>query len=232
MRTGLIVDAGCDLPQATLDQYKIRVAPIQIRVKDRLWTDDRNPATTAEFYATVFAPGGGASDAESFATTVDEFNALLLAAATTTDDYTFIQCISRSRSPIYTNANEACGQALRTVQRARFAAGVKGPFAARALNSQTLFAGQGALAITSAQLMADAKSPATADRLEALAASTYAYAVPRDLKYLYERGAKRGDKSVGLMAVTVGGMLDVKPVLMGHGNETKPVNFVFKAKAY
>ena len=61
------------------------------------------------------------------------------------------------------------------------------------------------------------------ERLSELSAHTYAYALPRDLRYLRARARKKGDRSVGLLSATLGTALDIKPILQCFQGETKPV---------
>jgi fatty acid-binding protein DegV len=60
-------------------------------------------------------------------------------------------------------------------------------------------------------------------RIEEMSDRTYTYGVPTDLRYIYERASKRGDRSVGLVGVTIGGMLDIKPVIRCYHGDTGPV---------
>ncbi len=232
MKLALMVDAGCDLPADFLQANQVLVAPIEIRVRDHLWVDDRNPSTTADFFRTVFAPNGGATDAESIPTPVEAFTRLLLDHVVMEHDYAFVESINRTRSLIYAHANEAAAQVQRQALSLRFRAGNKKPFGMRVINSQTLFAGQGALAAETVKLInSGLEFPKIADRVEELANHTFAYMVPQDLRYLYERGSRRGDRSVGLISVTLGGMLDVKPIIRGYRGDTTPVAKVRKFEA-
>ena len=232
MKLALMVDAGCDLPADYVQANQVLIAPIEIRVRDRLWVDDRSPAITAEFFNTVFAANGGATDAESIPTPSESITKQLLEHVVLEHDYVFIETINRSRSPIFANANDAVAQVQRQALGLRFRAGNKKPFGMRVINTQTMFAGQGALAAETVKLMkSDMEFPKIADRVEELASHVCAYMVPQDLRYIYERGSRRGDKSVGLVSVTLGGMLDIKPIIRGYRNETGPVAKVRKFEA-
>jgi fatty acid-binding protein DegV len=52
---------------------------------------------------------------------------------------------------------------------------------------------------------------------------TYCYMVPPDLQHIYKLASKRGDKSINWAGFMLGSMLDIKPILLGHMDETGPV---------
>ena len=55
MRTGLVVDATCDLPQEFLAAHGIRVLPIRIHLGRDALVDRRVPEATRQFYAEQLA---------------------------------------------------------------------------------------------------------------------------------------------------------------------------------
>lgn len=99
-----------------------------------------------------------------------------------------------------------------------------GPFALRVIDSQTLFAGQAALAAETMRLIkAGTKINEIRQRVEQLASKAHGYATFTDLYYVRERARKKGDKSVGWLSAVMGSALDIKPVLCGSQDETFPV---------
>jgi DegV family protein with EDD domain len=221
MRLGMMVDASCDLPPEVFAQHGILIAPINIRVGDKIWVDDRNPKTTADFFKTVYAPNGGAADAESISTPVEVFHRELMDKVVLNHEYAFVMTLTRARSPIYANATEAASQVIREAVMTRFKAGNKKAFGMRVINSQQLFSGQGILALEMIDMIQSGMDfTKIMGKIEEAADNTYSYAVPTDLKYIYERASKRGDRSVSLFGVTVGGFLDIKPILRVFRGET------------
>jgi fatty acid-binding protein DegV len=63
-------------------------------------------------------------------------------------------------------------------------------------------------------------------RLRSLVEQTHTYMVPADLFHIYKRASKKGDKSIGWGSYTLGSMLDVKPILHCHMDNTGPVDKV------
>jgi fatty acid-binding protein DegV len=50
--------------------------------------------------------------------------------------------------------------------------------------------------------------------------------VPADLYHIYKRASKKGDKSIGWGSYTLGSLLDVKPILYCHNDQTGPADKV------
>ncbi|MBM7334577.1 MAG: DegV family protein [Alcanivorax sp.] len=222
MRIGLVVDSGCDLPKSFIDEYGLLVLPVSIRLGDQVIVDDRDPQRTRQFYATEVAEK--AHDAESVPFTMEQIKALFLERVVLDFDYALVQTVPKSRSPIFANATEASHAILREYKPIRKRAGVEGPFALRVTDSQTLFAGQGALAAETVRLIESGmKITEIRQSVEVLASQATGYAVVPDIYYLHKRAKKRGDKSVSWAGAILGNALDIKPVLCARQDETFPV---------
>lgn len=221
MRIGLVVDSGCDLPKPFIDENKILVLPISVRIGDELFVDNRDPDRTREFYQRQLIDKS--HDAETVPFTVEQIRDLFLEQVVVDFDYALVQTIAQSRSPIYRNAVDASHAILRAYKPIRKAAGVAGPFAVRVIDSQTLFAGQAALAAETMRLINDGvKVGEIRARVEQLATKAQGYGTFPDLYYVRERGRKKGDKSVSWLSAVMGTALDIKPILCGRHNETFP----------
>ncbi|ASK36017.1 EDD domain protein [Alcanivorax sp. N3-2A] len=222
MRIGLVVDSGCDLPKSFIDQHNILVLPVSIRFGDQVIVDQRDPQRTRQFYAGDAVKE--AHDSESIPFTVEQIKALFLERVVVDFDYALVQTVPKSRSPIFSNATDASHAILREYKPIRKAAGVEGPFALRVTDSQTLFAGQGALAAETIRLInSGMKITEIRQSVEVLASQATGYAVVPDIYYLHKRAKKRGDKSVSWAGAIMGNALDIKPILCARGDETFPV---------
>ena len=49
MRIGIVVDSACDLPREFLQEHRITVLPISVRIGDETLVDDRDPEVTRRF---------------------------------------------------------------------------------------------------------------------------------------------------------------------------------------
>lgn len=222
MRVGLVIDSACDLPKAFIERNGIEILPITVKIDDAVQVDRRDEAATLAFLHAHIAERG--ANAETMPLTVDEIRDLFLHKLVVDYDYVFCITITRTRSPIYDNAQQASYAILNEYKAVRAAAGNPTPFALRLVDTQTLFCAQGILPVEAVRLRDAGEGPAKIRaRLEHLALHTYGYLVPRDLYYIRNRARAKGDRSIGLVGAALGTMLDIKPVLRGHRGETGPV---------
>ena len=139
-------------------------------------------------------------------------------------DHVFCITVTKTRSQIFENAQQASFAILNEYKPIRAAAGHNTPFALRVIDTQNLFAAQGITAVEAVRMRdAGASVQQIRVRLEELAQNTHGYMIPRDLYYLRNRARTKGDRSVGLLSAALGSALDIKPVLYGHAGNTEPV---------
>ena len=222
MRIGLVVDSACDLPLDYLKQHDVTVLPITVRIGEAVLADHRDEQATLEFLHAHVAERG--AEAETMPFTVQQIRDLFLQRLVIDYDYVFCMTITRSRSPIFDNAQQASFAILNDYKSVRAAAGNTTPFALRVIDTQNLFSAQGITAVEAVRLRdAGEGAPKIRARLENLALHTQGYLVPRDLYYLRARARKKNDRSVSLLSAALGSALDIKPVLHCNRGETGPV---------
>lgn len=222
MRIGIVVDSACDLPLDYLRQHGIILLPITVKIGDAVLADHRNEDATLQFLDEHVATRGAEAETQPF--TVQQVQDLFLKRLVIDYDYVFCMTITRTRSPIFDNTQQASFAILNDYKEPRAAAGITTPFALRVIDTQSLFAGQGVTAVEAVRLRdAGEGAPKIRARIENLALHTHAYMVPRDLHYLRARTRHRGDRSVSLLSATLGSALDIKPVLHCNRGETGPV---------
>ena len=221
MRIGVVVDSACNLPQSYIEENKIVILPITLHLDGRNMIDDRNPQTTLEFYRSHVTD---AARAETSAYSVEQIKTLFLERLVLDYDLVFCFTIASSRSPMYDNAKKASLAILNEYKPIRAAAGINTPFGLRIIDTQNCFAGQAVPVIECIRMIKAGESHnKIRARVEEIIQNTYGYLLPRDLKQLRARAQKKGDKSVGLIQYMIGSALDMKPLIRGYRNETKPV---------
>ncbi|WP_119719171.1 DegV family protein [Cognatilysobacter tabacisoli] len=222
MRIGLVVDSACDLPLSYLQQNDITVLPITVRIGEAVLADHRDEQATLQFLHSHVATRG--AEAETMPFTVQQIQDLFLQRLVIDYDYVFCMTITKTRSPIFDNAQQASFAILNDYRPIRAAAGHDTPFALRVIDTQNLFAAQGVTAVEAVRLRAAGEgAPKIRARLENLAMHTHGYLVPPDLYYIRNRARTKGDRSVSLLSAALGTALDIKPVLHGYRGETGPV---------
>lgn len=193
-----------------------------MKIGEAVLADHRNQQATLEFLHAHVAERGAEAETQPY--TVQQVQDLFLKRLVIDYDYVFCMTITKTRSPIFDNTQQASFAILNEYKEPRAAAGITTPFALRVIDTQSLFAGQGITAVEAVRLRdAGEGAPKIRARIEHLALNTHAYMVPRDLHYLRARTRHRGDRSVSLLSATLGSALDIKPVLHCHRGETGPV---------
>ena len=225
MRIGIVVDSPCDLPESYLQAHQITILPTTVKMGSAVLVDYRNPEAALQFQHAYLAERGW--EAESSPFSVEQIRELFLSKLVIDYDFVFCLTITKTRSQIYDNAQQASFAILNEYKTPRSAAGNTSPFALRVIDTQNLFAAQGVLAVEAVRLR-DAGEGTTKirARLENLALYTQGFLIPRDLNYMRERTRLRGDRSVSFFAAKLGTAFDIKPILHCNRGETGPVGKV------
>ncbi|MCW5580490.1 MAG: DegV family protein [Luteimonas sp.] len=222
MRIGIVVDSACDLPVGYLRDHDIEILPISVRIDGTTQVDYRDEADTLAFLHSHIAERG--ASAETIPFPVEQIRDLFLQRLVIDYDHVFCITVTKTRSQIFENAQQASYAILNEYKPIRAAAGHNTPFALRVIDTRNLFCAQGILPVEAVRLRDAGDGPARIRaRLEHLALHTYGYLVPRDLYYIRNRARHKGDRSVSLLGAALGTALDIKPVLRGWRGDTGPV---------
>ncbi|QWP78084.1 DegV family protein [Lysobacter sp. K5869] len=222
MRIGIVVDSACDLPLDYFQQHNIHLLPITVRIGQAVLADHRNEEATLQFLNAHLAERG--FEAETTPFTVQQVRDLFVSQLAIDYDYVFCMTITKTRSPVFDNANQASFAILNDYKPVRSAAGINTPFSLRVIDTLNLFAAQGITAVEAVRMRdAGEAPPKIRARLEQLVNNTHGYLIPRDLNYLRARTRHRGDRSVSFLSATLGTALDIKPILHCNRGETGPI---------
>ena len=222
MRIGVVADATCDLPLDFIRDHRIGMLPIAIRLGDETLVDERDPELTLKFYTEQLATKG--LSAETMPFTAEQIREKFLANIVLEYDYVFCITVTSTRSAIFENATKASFAILNDYKSVRAAQGISGPFALRVVDSKQMFCGTGVLTAEAAKLAKAGVNPNDIrKRLDELRDNIVGYMVPNDLYYIRTRGAKKGEKSIGLLTYAIGSALDIKPVICSYRGATEPV---------
>ncbi|KRF02218.1 fatty acid-binding protein DegV [Frateuria sp. Soil773] len=221
---GLAIDASCDLPQAYLQEHRIAVMPVTVKLDGKQFKDDRDPAEIRRFLDMKHAETHAA---ETEPCSVEDVQKLFLEKLVLEYDCVFCLTITATRSPINEHVVKASFAVLRQYREVREPAGINGPFLMRVIDTRNVFAGEAPAVTEAVRLIQAGETPsAIRERLAMIANNTYAYMLPRDLYHLRNRTKKRGDRSVSLFSALVGTALDIKPLLRCYRGDTGPVGKV------
>lgn len=151
MRVRLVVDANCDLPQSFIDENDILILPSSLRLESEIIQDFRDPENMRALYRSGRL--NKAYDAESIPLSIDGVREIFLENVVCQYDFAVIQTMMKERSPIFDNVESAMRQVITSYRDRRQQAGIEAPFAVRAVDTRTLFSGQGIVAAETARLI-------------------------------------------------------------------------------
>ena len=223
MRIGLVVDSTCDLPKRFFEEDGIKLMPISLKIGEETFEDVRDEARTIAFHQqSIDQKSESFSDSTPYS--AEQIERLFLEKLVLEYDHVFCLTVTQSRSYIYENAMKASFGIVAKYRPIRKEAGLPSRFTLAVINSRNIFTGQAVLAAELISMIKSGATPSAIDqRIRDLVPHTYCYMVPPDLYHLYKRASKRGDKSINWAGYTLGSMLDIKPILRGHMDQTGPV---------
>ena len=221
-RTGIVIDASCDVGPDLLASPDVAVIPIPIRIGNSTYIDQHDAEATAR-YMRENANGEGASG-QSLPLDAAQMSSLFLEHFALDYDSVYCLTITATRSPIFEAASHGSVLATSAIRSARQAKGILRPFQFRVIDTRNMFAGSGIPAMA-LQDMLQARIPARDIRgaLLRIIDATHTYYVPDNLGYARARSRVRGDRSISLASVLLGGALDIKPIVLGRQGDTRPV---------
>ncbi len=221
-RTGIVVDASCDLPAAYFQNPDVAVVPISVRIGRQEYIDRHNPHATDQFIREGL--GGKGADAETIPMSAAELATFFQERFVLDFDSVYCLTVSATRSPIYDNAMSASAALARSARAMREAAGISRPFQLRIIDTRNAMAAQGIAALELQDLIErNLPQAQIRTRLYEVIDATYGYLLPDDLYYLRARLSAKGDRSVGRIGAALGTALDIKPVIQGRLGKTGPV---------
>jgi len=224
VRTGIVIDSACDLPQDYIHNHPIHIMPISLHLGYDLFRDVREPEATQAFYRKYLAEK--TMDAETAPFSVEQIRELFLDELVLKYDRVLVITIAQTRSPIFANATEAAYLILKQYRERRQKAGLSGSFYLTVVDSKALFTGEGVLVHEAIRLLEEQNLSFGVLRgvIEQLSQQVYGYLVPDDLFYVRYRASKKGEKSIGLIGYHFGTLLDIKPIIGFHRGESQVID--------
>jgi DegV family protein with EDD domain len=223
VRTGIVIDASCDVSTQFLADPDVAVIPIPIRIGSTTYVDQHDPEATAR-YMRDNSKGQGATG-QSIPLDAEQMRAFFIERFALDYDSVYCLTITASRSPIHDAASQGSAMALTNIRDMRQAAELRRPFQFRVIDTKNMFAGSGIPAMALRDMLARHMQPKDIrDELFRIIDGTYTFYIPDDLGYARTRSRVRGDRSINLVSVLLGGALDIKPIIRGYHGDTHPVS--------
>lgn len=225
MRIGIVTDATCDLPADFIAQHDIEILPVTVRLGDQVFVDERDFNSSMSFYEGGW--GDKFHDAETAPFTVEEIHDVFLQKLVKKFDYVFCVTVWKDRSKIYENAMKASFAILRDYRKVRAEDDIKGPFAMRVIDSNTLGPGIGLVVAEITKLIEEGVAhDAIRRQVDTIVKNTAALLAISDLSVVRARATKRGEKSMGLGTFVLASALGIKPILRRYHDVNEPIERV------
>jgi fatty acid-binding protein DegV len=218
MRKALIVDAGCDLSEATRKALGMEMWPIEIVHPDGNFLDTRDEGALLTMYQRgtehLLAASTQPMD-------IGRARAKLMEYTTRQDELLYLS-IMTTRSPAMAQAKTAGDSlplSLKTERKLRN----MNQFRHMVADSAQLFAGYALMALAAHEFLQQRPLEDCGRLIAEFGNSVSGYLIPGELRTIRERAMKKGEKSVSLFGYALGTALDIKPLIAARQGKTAAV---------
>lgn len=202
--TAIIADSACCLPKAMSEKYNISYVPLGYSVNGVAHTDPMRD----DDIVSLFASGtlGKKNDVETTAPRVEQFEQAIRKKIAQGYKRVIVQTVNRTQGETYANANTAVSNVKRNLTE-------KG-VTVRVMDSRTVFAGQGLMAIETVRRLMKEKSEDIARRkMDVLSEKIHTFIVPKDIVLARARGVKRGEHNISKGKAFFANALGIHPLI-------------------
>lgn len=202
--TAIIADSACCIPQSLAQKYNISFVPVGYTVNGVPHSD---PMQDDDVVA-LFASGtlGKKNDVETIAPAVEHFEAAIDKKIEEGFKRVIVQTVNRTQGETYNNANTAVSNIKRRLPDKSITV--------RVMDSRTVFAGQGLMAIETVRRLMKEKSEDIARRkMDVLSEKIHTYIIPRDIVLARSRGVKRNEHNISKSKAFLAGALGIHPII-------------------
>ena len=209
----VLVDAACDVPDATLQSGCVSLLPTRLALADGQRLDRRNAAEAIAFMATLEASGPAVGRSEPM--DAHEIAGVLRARLLAHGQPILALHVSSTRSHTVARVREAIALLPDTPSQ--------GPASRICLvDSRNLFAGYGVQLIDFLdQELRGLDWQSLVRRVQRNADHAHLYMVPARLDFIATQTPARGESSVRLASLVVARAFNITPILYGHQGQTR-----------
>ncbi len=226
LRTLLVTDAACDLPEAWLAARRVLVLPLRIRNSRGSQTDGRNGAADSERRQRFFDHELNRAEPDAQALPLSVVGTGDCVHERLLDDTDFVLEIAQAsrRSNAYMNSLTAAQNLMLQHGRARRQRGIARPFKMWVIDSTCALNGQGVLVCEGARLLDDgATVPRVVQQIDGLRQHVRTLLVPADVSFFQRRSRLDGDAPLAWLSYGVGKVFDRTPLVRVQGAELSVV---------
>ncbi|TVZ40695.1 DegV family protein with EDD domain [Alteromonadaceae bacterium 2753L.S.0a.02] len=218
VKTAIIIDSACSLPKQVCDKYGITFVPLTYNVNGTAFSDACDPAQAL----LTFASGQFDRKNKVFtsAPSSKDFEKAIVAKIKQGYANIIVQTVNRTQGDTYINANEAVGRLKQKLDGKKIALKV--------MDSRTVFAGQGLMAIETIRRFMKEKSEEEARRkMDKISTKIHTFIIPRSPLVALERSRQRNDTSVSWAQALVASTLGIHPIICNVNDNSSAVGKVW-----
>lgn len=216
--TAIIVDSACSLPKAVCDKYNISFAPLAYSVNGKTTVDACSEQNALDLFASsqferrnkVFTSPPSSRD----------FERAIIKKLKEGNRQVIVQTVNRTQGDTYMNANAAVAKLKPQLEGKKLSVKV--------MDSRTVFAGQGLMAIETIRRLLKEKSYEDARRkMDKLSETIHTFIIPRSPLVALERSRERNENNVGWTQALVASTLGIHPIICNANDSSSAVGKVW-----
>lgn len=210
-KTTILVDSACSLPAAICKKYNVSFVPLTYTVNGETYRDPCDPRKNVELFQSdtltskndVLTTPPSAADFESAINKKisEGFNRII------------VQTVNRTQGDTYNNANLAVSKISKSLPDKSVSV--------RVMDSRTVFAGQGLMAIeTIRRLHKDKNHDEVRRKMDSLSEKIHTFIIPKDIVVARARGSERNENNISWIQAKVASALRICPVICNSNDSS------------
>jgi len=204
IKTTIIVDSACSLPASVCTKYNIEFAPLTYIVNGETYRDPCDAGKNVELFASGILSKKNTVDTTPPSS--KDFEEAILKKIEQGFNRVIVQTVNRTQGDTYNNANLAVSTVNKSLPNK--------DVSVRVMDSRTVFAGQGLMAVeTIRRLLKDNSQDEARRKMDLLSEKIHTFIIPRDVVITRARASTRNENNISWMQAQVASALGICPIV-------------------
>ena len=204
MKTAILVDSACSLPGVLCAKYHITKVPLKYFIDEEPFVDSGDDDSNEALFASgVF---GRKHDVHTMPPEQKDFERAIIVKIKQGYQNIVVQTVNRTQGETYNQANAAVARVRQQLDGRKINL--------RVMDSRTVFAGQGLMAVETVRRQARGVDDNQLRReMDYVSSSIHTYIIPKDPLVALERSRERNENSVGWAQALIASKLGIHPII-------------------
>lgn len=219
MKTAIIVDSACSLPLSIREKYNVEFVPLSYSVNEDRFVDE----CSEENALAMFESGSFARKYEvnTQAPSPEDFEETIIKKIKEGYSRIIVQTVNRTQGDTYNNANAGVARAKKQLDGRK-------DIVLRVMDSRTVFAGQGLMAIETIRRLLRSKDEAAVRRtMDVISEKIHTFILPKEPLVALERSRERNETSVGWTQALIATKLGIHPIILNANDDSSAVTKIW-----